>query len=187
MMAKEGYSPNKEAFMAEFNQAIEYVLANEGGFVSNPNDSGGVTNFGVTIPMLTSYRKKQVTTQDMQNLTQAEAKLLYQSFFWDRLHISGLNQAIATAILDTAVNEGQITAVKLAQHCIGPSIMPDGIMGPATLQALDKTNPDMFIYSYIGYLQDRYADFCINATNQLVFIKGWLRRSRRLFTLLDLT
>jgi lysozyme family protein len=173
--------------MAEFNVAIDYVLANEGGFVSNPNDSGGATNFGITIPMLTSYRKKQVNSSDIQNLDLAEAKLLYQSFFWDRLHISGLPQPIATAILDTAVNQGQVTAIKLAQHSIGPSIMPDGIMGPDTLQALDKTNPEMFIYSYIGLLQDRYCDFCVNATNQLVFLKGWLRRSRRLFTLLDLT
>ena len=172
--------------MAEFNEAIEYVLENEGGHVSNPDDSGGATNFGITIPMLTSFRKKQVTASDIQNLSVTEAKMLYQQLFWDRLRISGLPQAIATAILDTAVNQGQATAIKTAQHCLGQSILPDGIMGPETLQALDKTNPEMFIYSYISFLQDRYADFCINATNQVIFLKGWLRRSRRLFTLLDL-
>jgi len=172
--------------MAEFNQAIDYVLENEGGFVSNPNDSGGPTNFGITVPMLTSYRQKQVNFLDIKNLTQAEAKMLYQSFFWDRLRISGLPQAIATAILDTAVNQGQATAIKMAQHCLGNAILPDGVMGPETLQALDKANPQMFIYSYVGFLQDRYADFCINATNQIIFLKGWLRRSRRLFTLLEI-
>lgn len=172
--------------MAEFNEAINYVLENEGGYVSNPNDTGGATNFGITIPMLTSYRKRQVNYGDIQALSLAEAKLIYQSFFWDRLRISGLPQAIATAILDTAINQGQATAVKLAQHAIGPSILPDGIVGPDTLNALDKASPEMFIYSYVGLLQDRYSDFCINATNQIVFLKGWLRRSRRLFTLLDL-
>ena len=112
--------------------------------------------------------------------------MLYQQFFWDRLRISGLPQAIATAILDTAVNQGQVTAIKIAQHCLGQSIIVDGLMGPETLQALDKANPEMFIYSYIGMLQDRYIDFCINATNQIVFLKGWIRRSRRLLTLLEL-
>src|ERR1017187_6407498 len=109
--------------MAEFNRAIDYVLANEGGFVSNPNDSGGATNFGITIPILTSYRKKQVSYADIQALTQDEAKRIYELFFWDRLHISGLNQSVATAILDTAVNQGQATAIKLTQHCLGPAIL----------------------------------------------------------------
>lgn len=171
--------------MAEFNLAIEYVLENEGGLVDNTNDHGGITNFGITLPMLQSYRKKACIDNDIKALTPQEAKMIYQSFFWDRLHISGLNQAIATAILDTAVNQGQVTAVKLAQHCLGTNVLPDGLMGPDTLNALDKVNPELFIYSYVGMLQDRYSDFCINATNQIVFLKGWLRRSRRLFTLLE--
>lgn len=171
--------------MAEFQQAIEYVLQNEGGLVDNRSDHGGITNYGITIPMLTSYRKKQVSDLDIQSLSQSEAKLLYQSLFWDRLHISGLPQAIATAILDVAVNQGQSMAIKLAQQCIGPSIIPDGIMGPETLTALDKANVEMFIYNYVYLLQDRYVDFCLNASNQLVFMKGWLRRSLRLFTLLE--
>lgn len=172
--------------MAEFNEAIDYVFANEGGFVSNPNDTGGTTNFGITIPILTSYRQKQVSAQDIQHLTQDEAKRVYESLFWDRLHISGLKQPIATAILDTAINQGQATAIKLAQHCLGNAILPDGLMGAETLNALDKVNAELFIYAYVGMLQDRYADFCVNATNQVIFLKGWLRRSRRLFTLLDL-
>ena len=160
--------------MAEFNTAIDYVLANEGGYVSNPNDNGGATNFGVTIPMLTRYRKKPVNYADIQSLSQIEAKRLYELFFWDRLHISGLKQPIATAILDTAINQGQATAIKLAQHCLGSTIFPDGILGPESLDALDKVNPEMFIYSYVSLLQDRYVDFCVNATNQIVFLKGWL-------------
>jgi lysozyme family protein len=171
--------------MAEFSQAIEFVLENEGGLVDNTNDHGGVTNFGITLPMLQSYRNKQCSDEDIKNLTPQEAKRIYESLFWDKLHISGLPQPIATAILDVAVNMGQATAIKLAQHCLGTNILPDGLMGSETLNALDKVNPELFIYSYIGMLQDRYVDFCVNATNQVVFLRGWLRRSRRLFTLLD--
>jgi len=136
--------------------------------------------------MLQSYRNKQCSDNDIRNLTPIEAKRIYEMLFWDKLHISGLPQPIATAILDVAVNQGQATAIKLAQHCLGTSVLIDGLMGPSTLNALDKVNPELFIYSYIGMLQDRYVDFCINAANQVVFLKGWLRRSRRLFTLLDL-
>jgi lysozyme family protein len=172
--------------VAEFNEAIEYVFENEGGLVDNTNDHGGITNFGITLSMLISYRNKQCSDVDIKNLTQDEAKRIYESFFWDRLHISGLKQPIATAILDTAINQGQVVAIKLAQHCLGSSILADGIMGVETLNSLDKVNSELFIYSYVGMLQDRYVDFCINATNQLVFLKGWMRRSRKLFTLLDL-
>lgn len=171
--------------MAEFTDAVNYVLINEGGLVDKRQDSGGITSFGITLPMLTSFRQRQCSDADIINLTEIEAKRIYETLFWNKLSVSGLNQAIATAILDVAVNNGQTVAIKLAQHCLPAAVLPDGIMGVQTLNALDKANPEMFIYNYVGYLQDRYADLCINATNQLVFIKGWLRRSRRLFTLLS--
>lgn len=171
--------------MAEFVQAVNYVLANEGQLVDNRNDHGGVTNFGITLPMLTSFRQRQCSDADIINLTELEAKRIYEMVFWNKLSISGLNQAIATAILDVAVNNGQTVAIKLAQHCLGPAIMPDGLIGIDTLNALDKVKPELFISSYVGMLQDRYVDLCVNATNQIVFLKGWLRRARRLLTLLS--
>jgi lysozyme family protein len=171
--------------LAEFVNAVNYVLANEGQLVDNRNDHGGVTNFGITLPMLTSFRQRQCSDADIINLTEIEAKRLYESIFWNNLRISGLPQPIATAIFDTAVNNGQTVAIKLAQHCLGSTISPDGLMGTETLNALDKTNPQLFIYNYVGYLQDRYVSICINATNQVCFLTGWLRRSRRLFTLLQ--
>jgi lysozyme family protein len=171
--------------LAEFVEAVNYVLTNEGTLVDNRSDHGGVTNFGVTLPMLTSFRQRQCSDADIINLTEVEAKRLYESVFWDKLHVSGLRQSIATAIFDTAVNNGQAVAVKLAQHCLGPTIVPDGNLGPESLNALDKVNEELFIFSYVAMLQDRYVDLCINATNQIIFLKGWMRRSRRLFTLLS--
>jgi lysozyme family protein len=170
--------------MADFASAIDFVLQNEGGLVDNRNDHGGVTNFGVTLQMLTAYKQRQCSNDEVVNLTQGEAKQLYESMFWNKLRVSGLNQAIATAILDTAVNQGQALATRLAQECLGPHMNCDGIMGSETLEELDKCDVPEFIYSYIGLLQDRYVALCINAPNQLVFLRGWLNRSRRLFTLL---
>jgi lysozyme family protein len=170
--------------MADFDLAIQYVLQNEGGLVDNRKDKGGITQYGITIPMLTAFRSRQCTPQDIVTLTQAEAKQLYEALFWTPLKVSGLKQAIATAILDTAVNQGQMTAVKLAQHVLGYHVLADGLMGPETLKALDVIDEKVFIYNYLELLQDRFVDFCVNATNQLVFLKGWLRRSRRLMSLL---
>ena len=171
--------------MAEFIESVNYVLANEGSLIDQRNDHGGVTNFGITLPMLSSFRQRQCSDADIINLTEIEAKNLYQAVFWDKLRVSGLKQPIATAILDTAVLNGQMVAVKLAQHCLGSGFIVDGILGPDSLNALDKVNEELFIYNYVGLLQDRYVDLCINANNQITFLRGWLRRSRRLFTLLE--
>jgi lysozyme family protein len=171
--------------MADFVEAVNYVLANEGQLVDNRKDNGGVTNFGVTLQMLTAFRKKQCTDQDVVTLNQGEAKQLYELLFWNPLRISGLNQAVATAIFDMSVNNGQGLAVRLAQECLGPNIVADGLPGTQTFTALDKVNPEMFIYNYMGILQDRYVNICVNNPTQLVFLEGWLRRTRRLFTLLQ--
>jgi lysozyme family protein len=171
--------------MADFVPAVDYVLQNEGGLVDNRKDNGGVTNWGITLPMLTTFRNKQCSNEDLINLTQAEAKQLYESIFWNKLRVSGLNQAIATAIFDMSVNNGQGVATRLAQECLGSQIVADGVMGTDTLNALDKVNVDMFIYNYVGLLQDRYVKICINAPDQITFLLGWLRRTRRLFTLIQ--
>lgn len=34
--------------MAQFEQAIQTILRNEGGYVNNPNDAGGETSFGIS-------------------------------------------------------------------------------------------------------------------------------------------
>jgi len=173
--------------MADFEKAINYVLQNEGGIVSNPSDRGGTTSYGITRPMLTAYRKKAVTDDDIAGISLDEAKDLYKTLFWTRLQVEILTQPIATAIFDMSVNQGQASAVKLAQKCLGKTILPDGIMGPDTLRALTLTSDISFIYSYITVVLDKYADLCINGPSQLCFLKGWQRRALRFLTLLGTT
>jgi hypothetical protein len=58
-------------------------------------------------------------------------------------------------------------------------------MGEETIQALLVTDQEMFIYNYIGVLQDSYIDLCLHNATQMKFLKGWLKRARRLFLLLE--
>ena len=39
---------SKETQLTTFNEIIEVVLKHEGGYVNDPNDLGGETNFGIT-------------------------------------------------------------------------------------------------------------------------------------------
>jgi lysozyme family protein len=169
----------------DFESAVTFILENEGGFVDKKEDLGGATNFGITQNMLSQFRNKKCNSSDIFNLTIIEAKDIYQQAFWVQMHLGSLPLSIATAIFDTAVNQGQMSATKLAQRALGSHVIDDGILGPETLKAIDVCDPDEFILNYIEQIQNKYVDICINASNQLTFMRGWLARSRRLYHLLD--
>ena len=62
-----------------FEDCIDKVLEHEGGYVNDPNDLGGETNFGVS--------KKAYPDLDIKNLTRDEAKEIYRKDYWERYKI----------------------------------------------------------------------------------------------------
>lgn len=167
-----------------FDQAIQYVLQNEGGFIDNPHDSGKATNFGITIEMLAVFRGGGVTREDVKALTLNEAKMIYRKYFWDQLKLESLPQVYATALLDMSVNMGEKKAVEICQKALG-STSCDGILGPQTVSALLHTDPKEFIFNYVSGLQDHYVDLVLYNPSEACFLKGWIRRALRLFHLIE--
>ena len=53
-----------------FDHCIELVLGHEGGYVDDPNDAGGETNWGIS--------KRAYKDVDIKNLTKEEAKAIYK-------------------------------------------------------------------------------------------------------------
>ncbi len=168
--------------LADLNEALKYCLLNEGGFADKKADRGGPTNFGITLEMFAKYKGRMVSIEELKFIGQADVNNFYEQFFWTPLKLSGLPQVIATALLDTAINQGQSAAVKLAQEALG--LLADGIMGPDTLRDLDVVSEKDFIIDYLGLIQNKYVAICKNASNQIIFLEGWLQRSRRLLLLL---
>jgi lysozyme family protein len=60
-----------------FDQAFTRLLGHEGGYVNNPADPGGETNWGIS--------KRSYPQVDIKALTQQQAKWIYQRDFWDPL------------------------------------------------------------------------------------------------------
>ena len=48
-----------------FDEIIEVVLAHEGGFVDDPDDRGGATNWGVTQAVWEDYLEDEFTSEDV--------------------------------------------------------------------------------------------------------------------------
>lgn len=184
--------------MANFDTAIDYVLGNEGGFVDNPNDSGGATNFGLSLRFLKSLSDEKLRRYGIfdspeglgigvvRELTLDQAKLIYRGEFWDCLPLEKVEaQTLANYLLDMAVHHGIAQATKLVQrgswavyHTYG-YLKADGVMGSKTLEVLNDLGT-----SFLPVLIAMRASFCrliaeIRPKDR-ENLDGWLKRCYRI-------
>lgn len=124
----------------DFATAINRVLGNEGGYVNDPNDPGGETQWGIS--------KRAYPSLDIKSLTRDSAVAIYKTDFWDRVHAEQLPSLLRFQTLDFAVNCGIDTAVRKLQAAAG--VADDGHWGPATLAAVSKTAPVALTFRFLA-------------------------------------
>jgi len=157
------------------DSAYTFVLREEGGFVDNPNDPGGRTNFGVTQNVYDASRKK-----DVKNITPPEVKKIYAEF-WLRARadlIADYSPELATVHFDAAINSGPAQAAKFLQRAIG--VIADGHIGPQTLALMKSQSPRDVIRLYMREREIFYINLILRRPTSLEFLKGWLFRLRKL-------
>lgn len=152
--------------MALFEDSINTVLENEGGYVNDQNDSGGETNFGIS--------KKSYPNLDIKSLTVEDAKAIYLRDFWKFGGIT--SQPVATKLLDSYVNMGH-NAIKIAQRLV--NMDDDGIFGTKTEHAINLETPEIFLSRYRIDLVNYYLDIVKVTPSKAKFLLGWLRRARQ--------
>ena len=99
-----------------FDEIIEVVLAHEGGYVDDPDDRGGATNFGVTQASFSKYKGRDVTKDEIQNMTVEDAKACYRQDFWDPARVDQFDEDLREVYFDIVLNHGQRNAVKIIQQ-----------------------------------------------------------------------
>ena len=114
--------------MANFKEAFDKVVFNEGGYVNDPDDAGGETYMGISrkahpnaiiwkhIDKITAKYKtaKTITKYLKQNeeLTN-EIEAIYKSDYWSRFNLDKeKSQRLANQIFDSAVNCGVSATLK---------------------------------------------------------------------------
>ena len=107
-----------------FDTAFERLIGHEGGYVNDPQDPGGETNWGIS--------KRSYPDVHIKSLTRDGAKAIYKRDFWDPL--ADAHDAIKFQVFDFAVNGGMTVAVRKLQAAIG--VADDGHWGPHSRQAL---------------------------------------------------
>jgi lysozyme family protein len=152
----------------DFDYCVEIVLQQEGGFVDNPHDPGGATNFGIS--------QRAYPNVDIRQLTETQAAQFYHDDYWIKFHCGDVPAHLDLWFLTACVMSGGVTATKLLQQLVG--VAEDGIFGPHTLQAV-KAFPSA---RYVEYLT-LYAGHLMSLPGWSSFGKGWLTRLFRLAAL----
>jgi len=173
--------------MADVNAAIDYVLKQEdstlSGVITNvPGDAGGTTRYGITARYAPDL-DEQGFFSDLMPADRAlvMAQAWYAKTYAGPLYLDQIaSQGIATALLSYAVNQGNREAVQCLQQAaiqLGASINADGVMGPATVAAINPLSP---------YKLDRadgqmeiayYQSIVARNPSQAKFLDGWTNRA----------
>jgi lysozyme family protein len=112
----------------------------------------------------------------LKALTDAQAGLIYKPLYWNKLQADALaSQDLANIVCDFYVNAGT-NATKLLQHVLnnlGASVVEDGTIGPASLQALAGFDQ---VQVYRQYKQGRITYYQTLGQKYPQFLQGWLNR-----------
>ena len=123
-------------------QMARAIVAREGGYVNDPDDPGGATNFGVTIGTMRRLGLDldgdgAVTPRDVRALSRDQAVELFVDQYFHGPRISDLPEVLWASVFDMQVNAGS-NAVKILQRLLrrmDHDITVDGAIGPQTIAA----------------------------------------------------
>ena len=179
--------------MADYQLCIPIVLENEGGLVDNPNDRGGITNYGVSLRFAEGTGDMElfdvdhdgdIDREDIKKLSIEDATEGFKKYFWDKFDLDNeSSDAVSLCIFDVAVNHGNKNAANMIQKALvemGYNIAIDGKVGPRTLAALHSANEEKFIERLLD-VRSRFYDRIVERNpSQIVFLKGWKNRIKHL-------
>jgi lysozyme family protein len=128
----------REKSMSAIEHLAEEILAREGGFVNDPDDPGGATNFGISIHMLRRLRPGQtIGLDEMRAVTRAQALEIYVTQHFERPRLGDLPRPLWPSVFDMHVHSGA-NAVRILQRLLGQfgfALAVDGVIGTQTSAA----------------------------------------------------
>lgn len=160
---------------ANFLQALEFLLAREGGYVDHPSDPGGETNLGIS--------KRSYPKEDIRAMTRERAGFLYHRDYWlAKNRCDKLPRCVALALFDFAVNAPAYQARKALQRVVAAK--PDGVLGPKSLAKI-RTNVRIrgdrtVAIDLIDHRLQRYIRRVRRGLSSPDFLLGWTRRLHHL-------
>lgn len=168
-------------------QIIDQILKTEGGYVNDPADKGGETNYGITV----AVARANGYVGPMRDMPVEVARAIYEKRYITQPgfgEVGKISVVVAEELVDTGVNMGQTTAAKFFQRALnlfnvgsGYEILSvDGNLGPASLAAFKRymehrgADGEKVLVRVLNTLQGAlYIDICTENFSQKKFIFGW--------------
>jgi lysozyme family protein len=158
---------------------IDIILKNEGGFVNNPNDHGGPTNFGITAASYGRWLGKSApaTVDEVRTMTQDVARSIYKKWYIADPGFDGVaDDKLRLVLVDSGVLHGTSLATKWLQRELG--ISADGKFGPGTAAALGTyATPAALPHRVLGRRFASIGQIVSGDHSQVVFLAGWINRA----------
>lgn len=152
------------------------ILAHEKGFVNDPNDRGGATNFGITAVTLGAWRRlgRQATIAEVQHLQPAEAKNIYRAQYVTPFDVVPFDELKAN-LVDAGVMSGVFEVKKILQAILG--VPADGVFGPRTTAAMAVLPWRLVNASLVAARVKLYVQLVDERPQDLEFFHGWCKRA----------
>ena len=154
-----------------YESALAHVLKSEGLWSDNPQDPGGATMKGITLSTYREWKRNpHISKEELRVIPDEEVYNLYKELYWNKVQGDYLPAGVDYAVFDSAVNMGVGRAAKLIQEAVG--VTADGVLGPASVSAIQKTDPKELIEKFSALKESFYRSLKTFPT----FGKGWLNR-----------
>ena len=170
---------------------LENVLKAEGGWVHDPADRGGETNWGVTL----NVARANGYAGPMRDMPRSKALEIYRKQYVEKpgfALVAEVSPLIAAELVDTGVNMGPAVPSGFLQRSLNAlnqqqadyrDIVADGRVGPATVNALRAymakraKEGERRLLALLNALQGaRYLSLAEGSPSQERFMFGWLDR-----------
>ncbi len=178
-----------------FEQALAITLQHEGGLSDDPDDPGGITKWGISLAFLKALGDENhdghldgdldgdgdVDPDDVRGMQPGQARELYLREFWERGGYERIPHALVAAkVFDLAVNLGPHQAHLILQRALRACLLPvveDGILGPITILAICRVDPDELLVAMRSEAAGVYRLIAALRKASGKFLNGWLNRS----------
>lgn len=173
-----------------FDKLFHQLIIHEGGYSDHPSDTGGKTQYGITI----AVARENGYTGDMRNLTKDQAKEIYYRKYWVEPgfeRISNVSEIVAAEMFDTGVNMGPGVAALFLQQSLNVlnrgqkdynDIAEDRAIGNGSIAALQKyiklrgnEGAKVLVKCLNGLQFGKYFALATNRQTQEDFMYGWVR------------
>ena len=168
--------------MADSSKLVPFILSKEGGYVNDKDDSGGPTNFGITLATWrkVGYDKNDdgvINKEDIKLLTEDDFHRVFKKNYWDACKADQIkDQSVANLLVDFAYNSGVARVSKFIQKIVG--VTADGIIGNKTINAINNyPRGQRQLFATLKQRRINYLNGIVVANPiQKKFYNGWMNR-----------